>query len=337
MFFPEPIKPRKVWSQVIAQQNEDFGLQVNPLHDNCTQRDFKSTLQETVDRDAALIPDDLDELDVAIGLDGFDSYCHVLLRLVNYKDGTAVESEQKGAGLAVAVGDDHNPNLDLIFGAGLGRDINGAIKNGATVQLHGRAVPIKIIGCFDLSAARSVKARRTNASPWSNALVPELIINANQDADMDAIEKLILEKMPLLGEGGEEEEAKLSHFASSFPWSCSRCDYMVADQQEEDDNVAEMKEARSAKSKKGRGAGEAGGEARRGARPVHGVPADHPRARPIREPRRPAARDRHQPAGEDHEVLLSRPGAPRLRPRHAGADRCLLRAHRLRTRPTAEG
>ena len=252
MFFPEPIKPRKVWSQVIAQQNEDFGLQVNPLHDNCTQRDFKSTLQETVDRDAALIPDDLDELDVAIGLDGFDSYCHVLLRLVNYKDGTAVESEQKGAGLAVAVGDDHNPNLDLIFGAGLGRDINGAIKNGATVQLHGRAVPIKIIGCFDLSAARSVKARRTNASPWSNALVPELIINANQDADMDAIEKLILEKMPLLGEGGEEEEAKLSHFASSFPWSCSRCDYMVADQQEEDDNVAEMKEARSAKSKKGR-------------------------------------------------------------------------------------
>ena len=70
VFFPELIKPRKIWSQVIAQQNEDFGLQVNPLHHNSTQRNFKKVLQETVDRDARILAD-VDELDVAIGLDSF--------------------------------------------------------------------------------------------------------------------------------------------------------------------------------------------------------------------------------------------------------------------------
>ena len=167
VFFPEPIKPRAGeagWSKVIETQNTEFGLEINRLHPNCTQRNFNSVLQEIVTRDEALLSD-VDSLRVVVGLDGFDSYCHVLLRLVDYKEGTAKESELKGSGLAVAVGDDHNPNLDLIFGDGLGEQINSAIVNGATVQLRGRAVPIELLGCFDLSAARSVKARRTNASP----------------------------------------------------------------------------------------------------------------------------------------------------------------------------
>ena len=256
VFFPEPIKPRAGeagWSTVIEQQNTDFGLEVNKLHPNCTQRNFGAVLQETVTRDAALLSD-VESLDVVIGLDGFDSYCHVLLRLVDYKEGTAKESELKGAGLAVAVGDDHNPNLDLIFGDGLGTEINAAIANGTTVQLRGKAVAVNIVGCFDLSAARSVKARRSNASPWSNKLVPELIIEAPRDADMDTIEELILREMPLLGAGGEEEEAKLSHMAPSFPWSCSRCSYTVQSQTEENDNIDEMKEVRAMKSRKGRAA-----------------------------------------------------------------------------------
>eukprot|EP00966_Prymnesium_polylepis_P126196 2918294-Prymnesium_polylepis.1 len=49
-------------------------------------------------------------------------------------------------------------------------------------------------------------------------------------------------------------EAELSHFAPSFPWSCPCCPYKVTDQAEQDDNVAEMEEARAMKSKKGRAA-----------------------------------------------------------------------------------
>lgn len=125
VFFPEPIKPRcgaSGWSAVIDKQNTEFGLDVNPLHPNCTQRDFSEVLQEVVTRDASLLSDPASfgpdrPLQVVIGLDGFDSYCHVLLRLIDYKEGTSVESELKGVALAVAVGDDHNPNLSLIFSA----------------------------------------------------------------------------------------------------------------------------------------------------------------------------------------------------------------------------
>ena len=40
----------------------------------------------------------------------------------------------KGVGLAVAMGDDHNPNLAVVFKR-LSRDINDAIANTMTVRV----------------------------------------------------------------------------------------------------------------------------------------------------------------------------------------------------------
>ena len=87
-------------------------------------------------------------------------------------------------------------------------------------------MPVYVAGCFDLSAARSVKARRSNASPWSKSLVPELIIQAKEDSSLDTIEALIKKEMPFLDTAAVE--ARLSHWAPSFPWSCPCCDYKVA-------------------------------------------------------------------------------------------------------------
>ena len=71
-------------------------------------------LQKLVDRDAAALEPGLEELEAVIGFDGADNFCHVTLRLVSYKEEMKKESELKGIGLAVAIGDDHNHNLTLI-------------------------------------------------------------------------------------------------------------------------------------------------------------------------------------------------------------------------------
>ena len=131
VYFPEPIKSRFSWSKIIAAQNELYGLRVNELHDDATDRSFLDALQMLVTRDGAILkPASAFTVDnpllAVVGFDGADNFCHVLLRLIDYLDGVAVESEIKGVALAIGRYDDHNPNLELLF-ARLGPEINAYI------------------------------------------------------------------------------------------------------------------------------------------------------------------------------------------------------------------
>ena len=119
-------------------------------------------LQRLVDRDAASLVRGLERLEVVIGFDGAADVVHVMLRLVDYLPEMAKvncsstnpcthplicshslpattcpsqESELKGIGLAVAMGDDHNANLALVFKR-LGAAINHAIVHTVTVCIY---------------------------------------------------------------------------------------------------------------------------------------------------------------------------------------------------------
>ena len=100
VYFPEPIKSRFSWSKIIAAQNELYGLRVNELHDDATDRSFPDALQMLVTRDGAILKPASaftvnNPLLAVVGFDGADNFCHVLLRLIDYLDGVAVESEIK--------------------------------------------------------------------------------------------------------------------------------------------------------------------------------------------------------------------------------------------------
>ena len=122
-------------------------------------------LQQLVDRDAAKLAVGLERLEVVIGFDGAENFMHVMMHLIDYLPEMAKaspyiaitsisllstllllrhhlantchsqESELKGVGLAVAMGDDHNSNLALVFRR-LGPDINAAIAQGHTVRKY---------------------------------------------------------------------------------------------------------------------------------------------------------------------------------------------------------
>lgn len=85
------------------------------------------TLQRLVDRDAEYLEPGLEAVDVVVGFDGAADFTHVCLRLVNYKADVSKESAMKGVGLAVAMGNDHNENLGVVFQR-LGPAINEVSK-----------------------------------------------------------------------------------------------------------------------------------------------------------------------------------------------------------------
>jgi hypothetical protein len=235
-FFPEPVTHRtgaEGWAGVIKANTAHFGIVPNPDHPDAAERNFDEQLQLLVTRDQHLLLDpdtfgvEVDGavrcLNFVVGLDGAGNFTHVCVRLVDYKDGVAKESELKGVGLATALGDDHNPNLDLIFKR-LGSGINAYFSGEKTVQLFGRPVPARGATCLDYSASRSVAALRSNSSPHALKLHAHLIIEAPPEATMPEVATLILAKMPWRQ---PSITRPLNHCATKFPWGCSRCDYKV--------------------------------------------------------------------------------------------------------------
>ena len=120
ILYAEPFPSRNKWAPIIANQEEQFGL-IRSEGTDCTERNFPSVLQALVDRDAHQLanPDSYTsgtkKLKAVIGFDGADNFCHVLLGLIEYKEGVACESEIKRVALAVMMGDDHNPSLQNIL------------------------------------------------------------------------------------------------------------------------------------------------------------------------------------------------------------------------------
>ena len=136
---------------------------------------------------------DITVINAVVGFDGADNFTHVLLRLVDYKEGVAKESELKGVALSVGMGDDHQPNLVKMFGHRLGAAINSYLPPNPprTVPFRGCQLPVRIRTCLDHSASRSMNGMRSNASPHSTKLHPHLEIEAPPDASWQQIDALI--------------------------------------------------------------------------------------------------------------------------------------------------
>ena len=241
VYFPEPITKRcGGWYEVVQEMSTRFGLSINPDHPDAAERDWDDAVQKLVTRDGNILESPgtfgVDRpLNLVVGFDGADDFCHVALRLIDYNDNVAKESEMKGVGLCVAKGDDHNANLALQFKR-LGPAINLAIDEGGSVNLHGRRVPYIVNTGLDYSASRSINALRSNAAPHSAALDPHLVIEVKEGASYQLIKKTLEQKLPWRD---YDVKKPLNHIApgGKFPWNCSRCDYAVANQEEEDANI----------------------------------------------------------------------------------------------------
>jgi len=127
---------------------------------DCCERDFDTSLDDLVARDEALLRTDgftaERPLKFVVGFDGADNFTHVTLRLTDYSEGVAAESELKVKQLAVAMGDDHFPRLEKIIAPRIGP----AASARTSVAIGGVQVPAKGSLCLDLSAARSAYGRR---------------------------------------------------------------------------------------------------------------------------------------------------------------------------------
>ena len=255
--FAEPVAVRcgdHGWAAVIQAQEQLFGLERNQMHDDCTERDFDSQLLKLLARDAELMSQDIEQVNVVVGFDGAANFTHVLLRLIDHKDGVAKESELKGVALAVGMGDDHQPNLLKMFGHRLlATAINSYLSPNPprTVPFRGRQLPVCLRTCLDHSASRSMNGVRSNASPHSLKLHPHLEIEAPPDATWPQVYSLIQQAMPWRD---LSRTPALAHFAPKFPWRCPCCSYSVQTPEEQERNIDEMRAARSDKTKKGKDA-----------------------------------------------------------------------------------
>ena len=253
--FPEPITKRcrvDGWSEVLKEQTDHFGLVANPDHADATERDFDAVLQKLIDRDAHLLPTHEElggVLNGVIGFDGADDFCHSCIRLVDYVDGVAKESELKGAGLTVAVGDDHNFNLNLQFRR-IGPAINKTISTGGTFTLRGKPIRMDISSCLDYSASRSMYAKRSNSSPHSSKLHAHLIIEVSVAAPWLEIDKAIDKAMPWCPR--PSTSVPLNHIFETFPSKCTRCTYKVGSEEEQDENIITALAMRGVKTKAGK-------------------------------------------------------------------------------------
>ena len=288
--FAEPIAPRcgkRGWEAPLKAQDALFGLEYNPLHRDCTERGFVVQLQEhskgcpcptlalprlrmtavrtqaLVDRDADILlpPETFSEafpLEVVLGFDGADDFTHLLMRIINYKDGVCKESEMKGVALAVGMGDDHNPNLTRMFGHRLGQEISAHLPYSPStgrcgfVTLKGQRLPVRVSTCLDHSASRSMNGLRSNASPHSRQLHPHLEIPTPTDATWPDIKAAIQRKMPWRDDS-DAQHCCLAHFAPVFPWKCPAqgCGYCVQDEAEQHSNIEAMMAMRDDKTDKG--------------------------------------------------------------------------------------
>ena len=255
--FPEPItKKSRVggWGEVIQEATAHFGLVANADHVDATERDFNIVLQQLIDRDTNLLPTHEElggVLNVVLGFDGADDFCHSCVRLIDYKEGVAKESELKGVGLTVAIGDDHNFNLNLQFRR-IGPAINVTINTGGDFTLRGQPITVDFSTCLDYSATRSMYGMRSNSSPHSSKLHGQLIIDTKSDASWKEIDAEIEKKMPWCQK--PSVATCRNHIFSVFPAKCGCCPYKVGSEEEQDSNITTALAMRGVKTKAGKAA-----------------------------------------------------------------------------------
>ena len=176
--FPQPIVPRcgpAGWTHLVKRMQDEHGLRMDATG-RVAQRSFAATVARQLVRDQArsLLRDltDADPLVAVLGADGTGvgkrSITHVSTSIApSYKPGIAQQNEMNLNTIATSVTDDHWGGLDetLCGSAYSTGDLLPANSIAAEINEINRAgsvagVPAKVVGCFDLVAARGIRGGR---------------------------------------------------------------------------------------------------------------------------------------------------------------------------------
>ena len=176
--FPQPIVPRSGpagWTHLVKRMQDEHGLRMDATG-RVAQRSFATTVARQLARDQArgLLRDltDADPLVAVLGADGTGvgkrSITHVATSIApSYKPGIAQQNEMNLNTIATSVTDDHWGGLDetlcgsaystgdLLPANSIAAEINEINRTG-----HVAGVPAKVVGCFDLVAARGIRGGR---------------------------------------------------------------------------------------------------------------------------------------------------------------------------------
>ena len=217
--FPAPVKARCEWTRRMREREEAMELVQREGADTC-ERDFDKTLEKLIARDAQLLRTNFSAarpFTPVLSFDGADNFTHVTLRLCDYKEGVAEESELKVMQLAVAMGDDHYmyPRLEKVVAPSIGP----AFSKLKSVTIAGEQVPAEPTMCLDLSAARSAYGRRAGKSShckctdvYTTPKLPAEITAKGAFAIVDKFCKWL-----------EVDELRAdAHICTTFPFKCRR-------------------------------------------------------------------------------------------------------------------
>ena len=249
--YPQPVRSRCAWTRRKREREEAMELISYDVDKTC-ERDFDKTFNDLVERDKALLRGGFTAarpLTACLGFDGADNFTHVLLRLTEYKDEVAQESELKGKQLAVAMGDDHFPRLERIIAPRIGP----AASTRTSVTVDGAQVPATVVMCLDYSAARSAYGRCSSKNAHTTIEDMHAVLKLPDECDAAREFDLIDAFAPWL----ELEKLRNdAHSPRSFPFKCKRrgCGKVIKDAAERDRLRAELAELKADRTIAGKNA-----------------------------------------------------------------------------------
>ena len=157
------------------------------------------------------------------------------LRLTDYKEGVAEESELKVKQLAVAMGDGHFPRLERIIAPRIGP----AASARTSVTVGGAQVPVEATLCLDLSASRSAYGRRAGKNAHTTMTDVHEVLKLPGDCSSARAFELLGAFAPWLK---VEDLRNDAHSPRNFPFKCKRkgCGVKFKDAGERDKVKAEL-------------------------------------------------------------------------------------------------
>ena len=246
--FPQPIAPRSGragWCHLVKVMQERCGLRMDATG-RVAQRSFRSTVAAQVRRDEGRgllrAVTEADPLVVVLGADGTGvgkrSITHVATSIApSYRTGISTQNEMNLNTIATSVTDDH--------WCGLNETLCGSCYSGSGDQLPPDSIaaelnainrtgkldnlPAKVVGCFDLVAARGIRGGRGRCACHTEATTAAdrfSIPLVTEDSTWDEVQAVMSKLQPLLVNATLRNDSHTPPEAYDYdkegPWRCSR-------------------------------------------------------------------------------------------------------------------
>ena len=250
--FPQPIAPRNGpagWTHLVKEMQKAHGLRMDATG-RVAQRSLADTVSRQLARDQArglLRPLTAeDPLVVVLGADGTGvgkrSITHVATSIApSYRAGVSQQNEMNLNTIATSVTDDHWGGLDEVLcgcchstGDGLpassiAAELNAINRAGTATAMDGTLVPAKVVGCFDLVAARGIRGGRGRCACHceANTAAERFSIPAiTEDSTWDEVALIMKRLHPFLKHSQMRNDSHTPpedwDYSAQGPWRCSR-------------------------------------------------------------------------------------------------------------------